>query len=193
MKKIKMSAFAIIFAVSAVNAQSSDIAVRDDIKTDKQEDATIRKEKREEKKELRKEDRDVSYQSKQQFYSDFGNVPVQQWNRTSNFDEATFMNDGQETKAYYDIESQLVGTTTHKNFDDLPASAQKYINNKYADYTKGDVIFFDDNENNDMDMVLYGSPFDDSDMYFVELKKDNKDIILMVQENGNVSFFTQLG
>jgi hypothetical protein len=193
MKKIKMSALAIIFAVSGANAQSSDIAIRNDVKTDKQEDAAVRKEKRVEKKELRKEDRDVSYQSKQQFYSDFGNVPVQQWSRTSYFDEATFLNDGQETKAYYDMESQLVGTTTHKSFDDLPASAQKYINNKYADYTKADVIFFDDNENNDMDMVLYGSRFDDSDMYFVELKRDNKDIILMVQANGNVSFFTQLG
>jgi hypothetical protein len=193
MKKIIVSAAAILFAVTVINAQASDIALRKDIKDFKQEETSIKKDKKEQKRELRKlEGQEASYQSKQQFYIDFGNLPVSEWKRTDYFDEATFVMDGEKMKAYYDMDSQLVGTTSDKSFDDLPAAAQKYIDTKYSDYSKGPVIFFDDNEANDMDMVMYGTRVDDSDMYFIELSKDNKQIILKVEMDGNVSFFTQL-
>ena len=94
--------------------------------------------------------------------------------------------------AYYDIDANLIGTTMDKTFDDLPAKAQKYINSKYGSYSKSGVIFFDDNEFNETDMVLYNQPFEDADNYFVELQKDNKEIILRVNMNGDVSFFKQL-
>lgn len=193
MKKIIVSAAAILFAITATNAQASDIALRKDIKDLRQEETSVKKDKKEQKRELRKlEGQEVSYQSKQQFYVDFGNIPVSEWKRTSYFDEATFMKDGQEMKAYYDMDSQLVGTTMDKSYADLPFTAQKYIDAKYSDYGKGSVIFFDDNETNDMDMVMYGTQFEDSDMYFIELSKNNKRIVLKVDMNGNVSFFTQL-
>jgi hypothetical protein len=193
MKKIIVLTVAILSAAAVINAQDSDIALRKDIKDLKQEQASIRKDKKEQKKELRKlEGQEVSYQSKQQFYVDFGNLPVSEWKRAAYFDEATFIMDGQVMQAYYDEDSQLVGTTTDKSFTDIPTVAQKYINNKYRDYDKGVVVFFDDNEANDMDMVMYGTPVDDSDMYFVELSKDNKRIVLGVDMDGNVSFFTQL-
>ena len=76
-----------------------------------------------------------------------------------------------------------------KTFSDLPASAQKQINKEYKDYTIEKVIFFDDNEDVDTDMILYGSQFDDADNYFVELRKDNKDVVLQVTMDGLVGYF----
>jgi hypothetical protein len=54
------------------------------------------------------------------------------------------------------------------------------------------VPFYDDNEMNSSDMVLYGLEFNDPDSYFVELQKDNKNITLQVPLSGSVNFFKEL-
>ncbi|HTF27222.1 MAG TPA: hypothetical protein VK625_00180, partial [Flavitalea sp.] len=138
------------------------------------------------------EGKEVSYQAKQAFYTDFGNVPAGRWMRTSNFDEVLFTKDGHLMKAYYDFDANLVGTTSRKIFADIPMNAQKFIDKNYKGYIKEKVVLFDDNEPNETDMILYGEQFDDADNYFVELKKDNKEIVLQVNMSGDVSFFKQL-
>lgn len=134
----------------------------------------------------------VSSQSKAQFKADFGNITTVQWKRSATFDEATFKKGNETTTAFYDDKAMLVGTTAPKSFTDLPAKAQKYINDKYKDYNKSAVIFFDDNEKNETDMILFEQQFDDVDSYFVELKKDKKDIVLEVSMQGDVSYFRDL-
>ena len=192
MKKIFFLSAAFIIA-AAVRAQTNDALVKNEIKSDKKQELTIKEEKREERKELRKlEGKEVDNLTRLAFYGDFGNIPVIKWERTENYDEATFMKDGEATTAYYDADSKLVGTTSNKTFEDLPAAAQKSINAKYRDYTKGTVVFFDDNEANETDMILYGDQFADADNYFVDLKKDNNEIILQVNMIGDVSFFKKL-
>lgn len=187
--------FALFYVTSMqVQAQETDKkAVKNEIKEAKKE---VKKEKqvlKAEKKELRKlEKGDVSYQSKQEFYSDFGDVKDAQWKRSDYFDEVTFTKDGQSMKAYYDSQSKLVGTTSHKKFEDLPISAQKEIKSKYKNYTIKSVMLFDDNEANDSDMLLYGAQFEDSDNYFVELIKGDSGIVLQVTPEGNVFYFTKL-
>ncbi len=149
--------------------------------------------KREDKKELRKlKGNAVSSQSKSEFKTDFGKVTNVQWKRTSNFDEATFKKGNSNMTAYYDEKGMLVGTMQPKNFTDLPAKAQKYINEKYKGYNKSNVVFFDDNEKNETDMVFYDQQFNDVDSYFVELKNDKKDLVLEVTKNGEVSYFRDL-
>ena len=74
----------------------------------------------------------------------------------------------------------------------MPAGGQKEIKKKYKDYSIGKVIFFDDNEFNEMDMLLYGLQFDDADNYFVELAKGTSKIMVKVNAAGDVSFFKQL-
>lgn len=177
MKKIILIPIVIFFAAATVQARVNE----------------TKREKRIERKALRKLDASsVSYDSKQQFFADFGNVPDVQWRRSANFDEATFTKDHQRMTAYYDSESNLVGTTSSKSFADLPASAQKEIRTKYRDYTLGPITFFDDDETNDSDMVLWGLQFNGQDNYFVELTKGTAKIILQVDPEGNVYFFTQL-
>jgi len=102
------------------------------------------------------------------------------------------MQNGQKVTAYYDDRSGLVGTTMHKHFNEIPASAQRYINREYKDYKITEVIFYNDNEANDTDMFLYGTQFDDADNYFVVLKKVDKTIILTVGPDGSVNLFKRL-
>ena len=193
MKKVLVLSVTAVILTATVNAQTSAALLKKEIKSDKKAESLVKKEKRSEEKELRKlEGKEVSYRAKQAFYSDFGNIPVTEWERTVNYDKATFTKDGQVMKAFYDADAKLVGTISDKTFEDLPANAQKYINEKYKDYSKGSVILFDDNEVNETDMIMYGQQFEDADNYFVEMKKDNKTIILQANMEGDVTFFKQL-
>lgn len=67
---------------------------------------------------------------------------------------------------------------------------QKRRLKKYKGYTADAVIYFDDNEYNDTDMILYGQQFADEDNYFVELVKGSKKIVLRSNMAGDVSFFS---
>lgn len=188
MKKLVFLSATLMILVAA-NAQTGDVATQE--KTVKQQEAAIRKQKREDKKELRKlEGKDVSYQAKQQFAFDFGDIKPVEWSRMEQYDRAVFTKDGKEYIAYYDADAQLIGTTTIKSFSDLPEAAQKYINKHYAGYTTQKVLFYDDNEYNDSDMILYGAQFADEDNYFVEMAKGDKKIVLQVNTEGEVFFFS---
>jgi hypothetical protein len=134
----------------------------------------------------------VSEQAKTHFISDFGNIPDVRWKRSHNFDEAVFTKNGKQMTAWYDVDENLVGTTSKASFADLPADGQKAIKTRYKDYTAGTVILFDDNEVNQTDMILYDQQFDDADNYFVEMSKGKNNIVVMVSTTGEISFFKQL-
>jgi hypothetical protein len=193
MKRLLFTSAVTLILAAAVNAQTNKTAIKNDIASLNRQESEIKKEKREERNKLRTlNGTEVSYQAKSQFYQDFGNIVVTKWERTANFDKATFTKDGQVMTAYYDADAKLVGTTSPKTFAGIPANAQKFIDTKYNGYSKEDVILFDDNELNETDMIFYGTQFDDADNYFVELKKDNKEIILQVNMRGDVSVFKQV-
>lgn len=155
--------------------------------------ATIaKKEERKEKREIRRETKEVSSLSKQHFSNDFPDVNDAHWNATVNFDEVTFTNNGVKTTAFYDFNSQLVGTTVNKSFSDIPAKARQNIQEHYKGYKNGDVIMFDDNEANETDMILYGTRFEDEDNYFVSIKNSKETIVLKVNMEGEVSFFKKI-
>lgn len=194
MKKILIIP-AVLLLFTALNAQPDIAAVKKNEKTLDQQEATIKKEKKEEHKELKKlEGNEVSYKTKQQFAIDFPQVNVTNWSRSTTkiYDIATYQQNGVTLQAYYDADSKLVGTITNKTFTDLPIKAQNYINKKYAGYNKSNVILYDDNEFNSTDMMMYDIQFDDVDNYFVELTKDDKTLVLMVHMNGDVSFFKEI-
>ena len=193
MKKLLIFSAAGIIIAATVSAQANTEILNSDMASINKNETTTKKEKKEERKELRKlKGQEVTYQSREAFFKDFGDIPVTKMERTMNFDKFTFTQNGREMTAYYDIESNLVGTVSDKTFSDLPANAQKYIQDKYKDYTPGTVIFFDDNELNETDMILFGTQFDDADNYFVELKKENKNIIVQVTMKGEVAYFSEM-
>lgn len=191
MKKLLLSTAAFISTVIAT-AQPTPASLKSSIKSDKKMVAAIRKDERKDKKELKKlEGPEVSYQSKEAFATEFGSVPAK-WERLDNFDEATFVKDGVATSAFYDWDSELVGTTQNKKYTDVPQAARSYISKKYPGYSIGNVLFFNDNENNETDMILYNTRFEDVDSYFVELKKNNQEIVVQALPDGTVYYYTRL-
>ena len=196
MKTLAILSATFLLMSSALQIQAQDAkkeAEKAAIKTIKNEVKTEKKELKAEKKALRKlEGSEISTLSKKSFVADFGNVTDAVWRRSEVFDEVTFTKDGKTETAFYDTDAKLVGTTSVKTFDDLPFKGQKQIKNQYKDYTAGPVIFFNDNEANETDMLLYGIQFDDEDNYFAELQKGNNKIIVRVNTAGQVYFFKQL-
>ena len=150
-------------------------------------------ERKSERKALRKlNGNDVSEMAKTNFYSDFGKVQNAIWKRSGAFDEVAFTQDGVKKNAFYDENSDLVGTTQAKTFSDLPAKAQKEISTKYKDYKVVQVIFYNDNEAVDTDMILFGVQFDHADNYFVEVSNGSKAMVLQVTMSGDVIFFKDI-
>ena len=134
----------------------------------------------------------VSIESKDSFGVDFPKASDISWERTSEFDQVNFISDGQRLTAYYDSDGSLIGTTTTRKLTDLPEKSQKILADKYADYKVGPVIFFHDNNQNDSDMVLWSTPFDNEDLYFAELDKGPSKIVVRITPSGDVSYFTQI-
>lgn len=190
MKKLFISSFALLLTVATTQAQSEYAAVKTNSRS---ETAAAKHEKRAERQEMRKlEGEEVSYESKEQFYKDFGDLPVIAWERTKYFDEVVFDKDGQQLRGFYDFNAQLVGTTCAKTFADLPAKAQKTLHKKYNGFNIKEVFLFDDNEENETDVIMFGQQFGDTDSYFVHLQKGNKNEVVQVSMDGAVAFFSQL-
>ncbi|WP_336516376.1 hypothetical protein [Pollutibacter soli] len=182
MKKLFIISAAAIISAGAAHAQSS-VSNAD---KHSQENPASKKEKKEEHKK-----HDVSSVSMMHFKEDFENAQHVSWQKEGAFDVASFTKNGKPLSAYYDTQNKLVGTTSQASFSDIPARAQQIINSKYADYTKKEVILFDDEEDNETDMALYGQSFEDKDNYFIELTKGSKTLILQSDMEGNISFFKE--
>jgi hypothetical protein len=153
----------------------------------------LKKEKKVERKALRKlKGAYVNGASKGNFIKSFGKQSGVIWKRGDFFDVATFKEGGHVLSAYFDELGKLVGTTSVVAFEDIPVNAQKKITKTYKNAKISKVIFFDDNELNDTDMILYGIQFDDADNYFVEMTQGTKKFVLDCNKKGNVTFFKQL-
>lgn len=186
MKKVVIFAMTVFLAMAVLQTQAQ-------VKQEKTQIKGAKKELKTERKALRKlEGTKVSNIAKTQFKSDFSNATNVVWKRFGTFDQATFTKNGQKMTAFYDENAKLVGTTEPKKLTDLPAKAQQEIKTKYKDYTVGAVIFYNDNEANETDMILYRTQFDDADTYFVELTKDNKTTVLQVDMVGVITFFKNI-
>jgi hypothetical protein len=145
------------------------------------------------KKETKKQKlNEIIAQASDEFNEEFGPEPDVKWKKEGLFYRARFSKEGQHFKVYYDEQAKQVGSISRKSFAELPANAQQYIDSAYKGFKKKNVLYFDDNELNETDMILYGKQFEDMDSYFVELKKGHKKIVLKINTTGEVSFFKQL-
>lgn len=202
MKKLVVLSIVFFFSISLVFAQTKEKVkvlieaeerIEEEIKESKEELKKEQKELKVVKKELEMlEGSDVSNRVKESFNDEFGNNTDVVWERSDFYDVATFTKDGNNTKAYYDFDSELIGTTSYVTFADLPERGQEEINDKYKDYEIGKVIFYDDNESVDVDFFIFETQFKHEDSYFVELTKESNHIILRVSSDGDVFFFKNI-
>lgn len=196
MKKLIASVFVAFLALTTVQSNAQNAARAEKKEVRKENDLHAKTARKTHRKAMRQlEGSEVSKLTKDAFYADFGKIDKVNWVRYDQLDEATFSKNGVKTIAYYDYGSKLVGTTVTKTYADLPAAARKEIEKQYKDrgYEVGQVIMYDDNEANDSDMILYGEQFAGADHYFVEVGKEGKLSVLMVDPSmGGVSFLTEV-
>jgi hypothetical protein len=127
-----------------------------------------------------------------QFYLDFEDVRIIKAEKANYFDEFTFIKGTETITAFYDSNAHLVGTSSEKTFDDLPTKAQTYIAENYAHYVVNKVVMFEDNVQNQKNMVLYNRDFEDADNYFVELQRGKEKIVVKVTPEGEVDYFADI-
>jgi hypothetical protein len=125
----------------------------------------------------------VSVFTRNQFASDFPDATNIRFEKTNEFDEVNYSQKGRKTTAYYDNNGELLGTLRNRSFHDLASDAQTEIVKKYPGYTVVSVVRF--NANDDISSM-------ENSHYFVEIKNNNKTIVLMVDLSGEVSFFTTM-
>lgn len=190
MKKLAVLQLTVLIILAMGQVQAMTLTPKNVNKTGR----AVKNESKAERRELRKLEMSISVSTASMniFYADFGDVPGVNWHRSNYYEEATFIKDGHQETAFYDFYGKLVGTTQRKTFANLPAKGQKRINDKYRGYTIGPVIFFDDNEYNETDMILYNTQFQDEDNYFVELTKGAERLIVRSDVLGNISLFQKL-
>jgi len=190
MKNIKISFVALFFILFVCEVQAQDIKNYASNMGKKEKRIEIRTEH----KEIRRlTENNVSDFSLKSFNASFGNKSSNvSWTKTNMFDEATFLNNGRETKAYYDLEGQLVGMTTIKTYSDLPQRARNTISKRYPDYTVESSIIYDFNKLSDAQMLMFGDQFIDSQNYFVQLSKGAEKIVLQVTPVGQVFLFSKI-
>lgn len=135
---------------------------------------------------------DIRFQSRQQFNVDFPSATDITFWQSNNIDVISFTQNKLQCKAYYDADSKLIGTVTPKTIADIPANALAHIRKNYKDFSIDKVIFFDDNEFNESDIILYGQTFNDADNYFAELSKGGKKFVVKIEKDGVVSFFDMM-
>jgi hypothetical protein len=174
-------------------AQSNEVKVNRDLAQLKKKEMKIRDEEKQDRKEIRDiKSREAGYRTLQQFKTDFPGASILHSYREPAYDKVVYEKDGVRYDALYDVDGNLIGTTTIKMFKDLPALAQKNINRDYRRYKIGEVLLYNDNESNENLPLLFDESYSGSDSYFVELKKKGETIVLHVDMDGNVSWFANL-
>ena len=195
MKKLAILLVMLLPAFSVLNAQTQTMTAERGNSSEYGKEVKSAKPAKSEKAPLMtRASESVSSVSMISFGIDFPKAEDVVWHRTENLDQATFTNakDGMRTRAYYDSDGNLVGSTTARKLADLPVRAIQTIKTDYKDYAIGPIIYFLDNALNDADMVLWATQFDDSDMYFAELDKGTQKIIVRITPSGDVSYFKEL-
>jgi len=122
----------------------------------------------------------VSQAVKNSFHAEFGVQSNIRWNQTENFDVASYDVEGESVNVFFTKEGALEGRTFLKKWTDLPFQAQVNIVQRYKDYDVESVF------------VYYGKSLNNNGNFFVSLSKDNRTILVQVNEKGNTTLYKKL-
>jgi hypothetical protein len=130
--------------------------------------------------------------TRNEFYADFSNVQDVIWKVEPGFNEADFTMDNKSMMAFFNYDDELIGSGYYVDYADLPEKGRERIAKDYGDYIPEKAMFFHDNEENDSDYLNFFGNFLKEEAYFVLLRKDAKEIVVQVDEDGEVSYFSSV-
>ena len=125
----------------------------------------------------------VTYTALNHFAADFKEAKSPVWVVTSNCQKVAFTLEGKHLTAFYSLSGDFMGTTQDLSISAIPADAKTRIATKYAGYTAGQVIKYD---------TYDADTFTSSIVYFVDLKKADREILVKVTPEGDVSYFKNI-
>ena len=118
------------------------------------------------------------------FAADFSNVKDAKWTVSATSQKAVFVQNAIEYTAYYDLQGEFIGTTNRVSYDIVvEKEAKEAIAKKYDGYKVDEVIKFN-YAGKDSDV----SPL----VYFIDLKKGDKEVVLRTAPGEAVSFYKQV-
>lgn len=133
-----------------------------------------------------------------EFTQDFSNVHNAMWKVEEGYDEVDFNMNNKAMMAFYrplgiyNSNDDLIGSGYYLNYADLPEKGREHIAKDYPDYTAQKAMFYDNNIDNDDDILNLSGNFLQKDSYFVLLKKDMKEIVMQITKDGDVSYFSNV-
>ncbi|MDQ3290962.1 MAG: hypothetical protein M3Q05_06690 [Bacteroidota bacterium] len=108
-----------------------------------------------------------------QSYAEAENVT---WELTDKFQKAYFILNGIHYTAFYNLKDEFVATTHHVKWNVLPIKSLHLIGRIYRGFMIKSVIQYTSQEK----------------VYFVNLAKNNKELLVQVQPDQNVTLFKRL-
>jgi hypothetical protein len=125
----------------------------------------------------------VSYSVQNEFDEQFDNATSVKWTVTSNCQKASFLLNGSQMTAFYNLQGEYIGVTEDVAYSAIGSKAQKEIAEKYKGFTAGEVIKLITNDPTaNFDQVVY----------FVDLKNDSSEELVRVTPSEDVYFFKQV-
>jgi hypothetical protein len=126
----------------------------------------------------------VTYKTSNQFDADFKDATNVTWKTGTRCQQADFTVDGQRMSAFYSFDGQFMGLTHNVSVKAIPAKAMEKIEKQYKGYSVGRVIVLQTNTtlNPDLDPVAY----------FVDLRNDDKEVLVRITPQSNIEFFQQI-
>lgn len=133
--------------------------------------------------------KDISSSTLNSFKSDFPGAENVVWMTTpTGYTEVEFTLGNSNRTAFYDSDNHLIGNSQSVDYNSIPANASAYIAKHYKGYTPEKVMFYDDNEANGNNLNIFGNTLD-HDGYYASMKNGNKQIVLHISTDGNVTYF----
>jgi|ERR1700761_1626756 len=119
----------------------------------------------------------VTYNALNDFKADFKSADNAVWAITPNFQKVSFTENNKDYTAFYNLDGDYVGLTQNINYRRMPLAVRKEIADNYKGYSVMDAIKYVTNTN------------EEPTVYFVDVQKNNSEVLLKVSADNSVSFF----
>ncbi len=121
-------------------------------------------------------EKNVSYNALTKFATDFEGASEVVWTVTPNVQKVDFVTEGAKYTAFYDLDGQYLGRTQDVEVTALPESTRKELVAKYADFKVNRVIKYE---------TTTAEPL----VYFVDVLKGEREIVLKAVPNQDIAFY----
>lgn len=108
------------------------------------------------------------------FKYDYNSASEVNWTLRPNFAKATFVLNGKSLEAFYNLNGDLIGSSSRITLNELPTSAKRAFAKRYTGYNVTEAIKFDGVQDN---------------AFFISAENDKEKVIVRVGEDADVSVF----